>query len=203
LMPRMALSARTNGGMARLARFVTAVIALVSIPLVLGTIATARITVPLILGAKYTDSVWLVQLMAPYVMTAATASFLTGTVLYALGLHRSYLNSTACGAVAGTLLYVVLTPTLGLMGAGLAYVLAEAVVAAAAYVQLPQDLHGLWRNRMIPVAFVCGVLMFAVVEATTKLFAWPIAVIGAGVTVYLVSSAWFVKKWITREFGTS
>jgi PST family polysaccharide transporter len=148
LMPRMALSARLEAGLMRLSRIAVSAVALLSVPLMFGTLVTAHLIVPLVMGQNYSGSIPLVKLMAPYVMTAPAASLLAGTILYALGHHRAYLTSTMAGALAGLLLYFTLVPILGLPGAALAFVLGEAVVAGVAYALLPADLRGLWKNPM-------------------------------------------------------
>lgn len=201
MMPRMALAAKSKGGMIRLARLAVSVMALISIPLMLGMIATAHQLVSLVLGAKYLEAVSLVKWMAPYVVTAPVASLLTGTILYAMGHHRAYLASTAAGAVAGLLFYFILIPTVGLDGAGVAYVVGEFVVAATAYALLPPDLRGLWKNRLIAVAVAASLLMMTAVAFMTPHISQPLILITAGALVYALASFWFVKKWLLAEFG--
>lgn len=201
MTPRMALSAKSPGGIARIARFAVSITALVSIPLMLGTVATARQLVPLVLGGTYLSAVPVLQWMAPYILVAPTASLLAGTMLYAMGRHRAYLASTAGGAIAGVALYLTLIPLAGLKGAAMAYVLAEFVVAVIAYASLPHELRGLWKNPLIAVAATAGLLMVAVVAMLTSRMTQPFLLISVGALVYISASGWFVKKWLVSEFG--
>jgi len=68
--------------------------------------------------------------MAAYLLAAPMASLLSGTILYALGQHRSYLASATVGAVTATVFSLVLVRFFGLPGACVAFVLGEVAVAA-------------------------------------------------------------------------
>jgi len=201
MMPRMALSARMKTGMARLSKMASSVIALLSIPFMLGTIVAAHLIVPLVMGANYSEAIPLVKLTAPYVVTAPAASLLTGTILYAMGRHRAYLASTISGAVAGVLLYFTLIPLFGLKGAGLAFVIGESVVAAVGYALLPADLRGLWKNPLIAVAICAALLMAGVVVVFSKYNSQPILVVTVGAAVYVLGTVWFVRKWLIEQLG--
>lgn len=201
MMPRMALSAKSERDMMRFARFAVSVTALVSIPLMLGTIVTAPQLVQLVLGSQYAGAISLLRWMSPYLVTAPAASLLTGTMLYAMGRHRAYLASTVGGAMAGVLLYLTLIPIAGLKGAAVAYALAEFVVAAIAYASLPPDLRSLWKSPLVAVAAAAGLLMMATVGILTFRISQPFLLISAGALVYTLASGWFVKKWLVDEFG--
>jgi O-antigen/teichoic acid export membrane protein len=201
MMPRMALAARMEAGMVRLSRMASSVIALLSIPLMFGTVVAAHLIVPLVMGANYSEAIPLVKLTAPYLVTAPAASLLTGTILYAMGRHRAYLASTMGGAIAGVLLYSTLIPLLGLKGAGIAFVIGELVVAALGYVLLPADLRGLWKNPLIAVAICAALLMTAAVVVFSKYNSQPILVVTVGAAVYLLGTVWFVRKWLIEQLG--
>jgi polysaccharide transporter, PST family len=202
LMPRMALEAKSGPRLRRLARFAAGIVAIISIPFTAGLISTAHLVVPWILGTKYGEDVPLLKWMSFYVISASAASLLAGTILYAMGRHRAYLVSTAGGAAVGVLLYLVLTPTLGLTGAGLAFVLAEVAVAAIAYSLLPRDLRDLWKTPVIAVALLAGLLMVAAVRLVANYDSQVLIVISAGAVVYILSCGWFVRKWLLQQVET-
>jgi PST family polysaccharide transporter len=202
LMPRMALAAKSGAVPNRLSRFAVAVMALISIPLTAGLITTAHLLVPWILGATYLQDISLLKWMSPYLLTAPAASLLAGTILYAMGRHRSYLISTAGGAVAGVLLYLTLIPAFGLPGAALAFVLAQFFVAAIAYALLPRELWGLWKNPMIGIALAGTMLMVVAVRFANAYVSSIAVVVSVGVLVYTVSCGWFVRKWLRQELGS-
>lgn len=203
LMPRMALEAKSGPRLGRLARFAAGIVAIISIPFTAGLISTAHLVVPWMLGTKYDEDVSLLRWMSFYVISASAASLLSGTILYAMGRHRAYLVSTAGGAVVGVVLYLLLTPMLGLAGAGLAFVLAEVAVAAIAYSLLPRVLRDLWKNPMIAVALLASLLMVAAVRLVASYDSQVLIVISAGAFVYILSCGWFVRKWLLDQLETA
>jgi len=203
LMPRMALAAKAGAGLERLARLAIALVAVVSIPLTLGLMSTAAMVVPWVMGFKYVETATLVRWMAPYMITSSLASLLSGTILYAMGKHRSYLAATSAGAIAGVLLYLVLTYAFGLIGAGLAFALAEFVVAATAFALLPWDIRSLWRTPVIGIALLSGFLMVVIVRIMNDYSVRPVIVICVGALVYVNLCGWFSRRWFARELGDS
>ena len=201
LMPRLALAARSEAALNRLARIAFGVVAVISIPMTAGLISAAHLVVPWILGAQYLDDISLLKWMAPYLIGASAASLFAGTILYAMGRHRSYLTCTISGALAGTLLYLILIPTMGLKGAALALVLSEFVVAAAGFASLPQGLRILWKSPIILVALAAALLMVVAVRSIGASVPKVSVVIPAGVLIYAVSCGWFVRNWLVDQFG--
>jgi O-antigen/teichoic acid export membrane protein len=198
LMPRIAVAAQTEAGLRRLSRFALMGIAVISIPLTVGLVGTSHLLVPWVLGSKYLADVPLLRWMAPYLITAPAASLFCGTILFAMGRHRAYLASTAGGAVAGSLLYLALIPTLGLRGAALALVLAELVVAVLAALRIP-EISGLWKNPVFAVSLASASLMFVAVKVVNSYTSQAIVVITVGASIYLMGCGWFVRKLIVER----
>jgi O-antigen/teichoic acid export membrane protein len=194
LMPRMALAIESGAGLRRLSRFALAVIVTVSTPLCIGLIVTAPLVVPLVLGKQYLADIVLLRWMAPYLITAPAASLFSGTILFAAGRHRAYLASTAAGALFGAVLYFTLTPGLGLIGAAVAFVLAEVAVAAVAVFKIP-ELWDSWRNPAIAISLSSALLMLIAVRVANAYTSQAVAVIAAGGAVYLVCCAWLMKRF--------
>lgn len=201
LMPRMALAARSPAGMRKLVKAAVSATAVVSIPLMFGTFATAHLVVPWVLGKSFVDAVRPVRWMSGYMLAAPLASLLSGTVLYALGRHRAFLASAAVGALAAIMLSLTLVHAFGLAGVCVAFVLAELAVAISAYWLIPHDLKDLWKNPMIAVAGFSGVLMMAVVRVVNLYNARPWVVVAAGATAYLIASVVLGRKWLIQQFG--
>ncbi|HXR17855.1 MAG TPA: oligosaccharide flippase family protein [Terriglobales bacterium] len=201
LNPRMALFAKSEAGLNRVTRFAVVVIALVSLPLTAGLISTAHLVVPLVLGPHFLEDVSLMKIMAFFLITASAASLTTGSILYSMGRHRAYLASTAGGAAAGVILYLTLIPTMGLAGAGLAFVLAEFVVAAIGYALLPPALHNLWKDPIVGVALASSLLMAVAVRIVSAYVPQVFVVVATGVFVYVGSCGWFVRKWFIEQFA--
>jgi O-antigen/teichoic acid export membrane protein len=203
LIPRFAVAAKSEESLARLAKFVAGVVAVLSIPLTVGIISTAHLIVPLVMGASYVAAIPVVRVMAPYLITSALASLLAGTILYAMEQHRAYLASTGGGAVAGSILYLTLIPVMGLTGASLAFVLAELCVAAIAFALVPVSVRQLWRNSIIAVAS-CGALVMAIViKLVAQYDSRPLVLIPVGALAYVLSCGPYIKRWLAAQLQPS
>jgi PST family polysaccharide transporter len=198
MMPRMALSARSGAGFGRLARFSVGVMAVISIPIAAGLLGTAPVILPWVMGASFAAGIPLLKWMAAHMIAAPMAFLFAGTILFSLGRHRAFFAATGGGAASGLGLYLILIPTLGLRGAGLAFVLAELVVAVIAYALLP-ELHGSWKNPLIGIALGGSLLMLVSLRIVTGYLTQGFAAIGVGVLVYLVSCGWLVRKHLTEQ----
>jgi O-antigen/teichoic acid export membrane protein len=201
LMPRMALAAQSRAGLRRLVHAAVSAVSAVGIPLMLGTLATAHLVVPWVLGKGYADAVQPVRLMAAFLLTGPMASLLSGTVLYALGRHRAYLASATAGALAAVFFSLVLVHFFALPGVCVAFVLAEVAVGVTAYFLIPNDLRDLWKNPMIAVAGVAGLLMVAVVRLVNSYTSRPLVVVAAGAAVYLIALGLLGRKLLVQQFG--
>ena len=187
LTPRIAFSAQSEGRLRRLTQLAVSIVALLSIPLMFGTIATAGLVVPWVMGASYADCVPLVRWMAPFQVAASAATLFSGTLLYALGRYRAYLISTTGGAIAAVVLYLTLTPLLGLKGASSAFVAGELAVALVAYALIPHALKGVWKNPMVVVATAGAVPMLLAIGLASSRISQPLLIVAIGSAVYLVS----------------
>ena len=202
LTPRLAFDAQSEPTFKRTSRFAVTAMAAVSIPMAVGLAATARQVVPWFLGANYLPDVRLVQWMSPYIVTASAASLWSGTLLYAMGRHRAYLFATAGGALSGVILYFLLIPPFGLMGAGAAFVLAELAVAAIGFGLLPEPLRDLWKNPVIAIALSAAALMWVFVKlGSTYSLRLPLLIAG-GALVYALPCGLFVRRWFHRQLST-
>ena len=189
LTPRIAFSAKSEGALRRLTQLAVSIVALLSIPLMFGTIATARLVVPWVMGASYAECVPLVRWMAPFQVAASAATLFSGTLLYALGRYRAYLASTTGGAIAAVVLYITLTPLLGLKGASAAFVAGELAVALVAYALIPRALKGVWKNPTVVVATAGAIPMLVAIGLASSRISQPLVIVAIGSVVYMVSCA--------------
>jgi O-antigen/teichoic acid export membrane protein len=201
LMPRIALSAQSRTGLRRLVQAAVSVMAAISIPLALGTLATAHLVVPWVLGANYGAAVIPVRWTSGFLLAAPIASLLSGTVLYAMGRHRACLASATAGAVAAVLLALLLVHFFGLTGACVAFVLAEATVGLTAYLLIPEELRDLWKNPIILVAGFSALLMVGSVRLANSYTSRPLLVVGSGALVYTIALIMLGRKMLMQQFG--
>ena len=203
LTPRLAFDSQSLPSLKRTSRLVVAVMAATSIPMAVGLLVTANRFMAWVLGASYVPAVPLVQWMSPYIVAASAASLLAGTILYAMGRHRAYFAATAGGALGGVLLYLVLIPAFGLIGAGAAFVLAELIVALIAFGLLPEQLRDLWKNPVMGVALAAAALMAFVIQLGIAYSLRLPMLVTSGVVVYAAASGWYVRKWFHAQLGTA
>ena len=103
------------------------------------------------------------------------------------------------GALGGVLLYLVLIPTLGSTGAGIAFVTAELVVAVVAFGLLPEQLRDLWKNPVIGIALAAAALMALAVQLGVMLRLRLPVLIAGGALVYAAACGWYVRKWFHQQ----
>jgi len=199
LMPRIALYAHQGVSFRHLTTLAISILGLITLPLVVGGIMTAPALVPWALGEKFMGSVGPFQWIAPYLITQPAASFLCGTVLYALGHYRAYLVSTVVGAIAAIILCFTLIPLLGLIGACVAFVSGELGVAIAAYFLSPPEIRGSWKNPLVGVAALAAVVMALVISLLPMPLKHPLVMISIGGSVYVLTCGLIGKGSFARE----
>lgn len=199
LMPRMALRANSDGGLARLTRIAASILILFGVPLAVGGIVTAPVVVPWLLGAQFQEAVRAFQWVALYVVTAPAASLFAGTILYAMGRHRAYFSSTLVGAVSAVVLCLILPPLFGVPGACVAFVLGELAVALCAYSLCPPDVRAAAKTPLLKVALIASMAMGAVLWIALPRHLPPLALVGLGCVVYAVTWAGMGGNLLKRE----
>ena len=203
MVPRLARASNSEIDFTRWAKTGLVIVVVISAPLTIGLIATSHTVVPWILGSKYGPAVVLVKWMSLYIFTASAAAFFAGTILYAMGRHREYLISTSTGAIVGVLLYALLIPAAGLIGAAIAFVLAEFFVAVSAYMLMPRQLRGMWQSSMIAVSLVSAFMMVPAVRFASYYNCRPATVISLGALIYIVLCGGFFKRWLTNQLEST
>jgi len=199
IVPRIAQAADSPSSLRRLARFSVAGVALVGFPLILGVLTTARFLVPLVLGAQYEGSAQLLPWLAGYLVVAPLAAFYSGTVLYALGLYRPYLISTAAGAGVAILAYAALIPLAGIRGASVAFVMGELAVAVTAYRLAPRAAQEVWDNPLLKVALAATAVMAIPLFFATRFHVRPVSASVVAGLAYVLVCAWLTRARIAAE----
>jgi PST family polysaccharide transporter len=198
LMPRMALRANSPDGLARLTRIAASILAWFGVPLTVGGIVTAPVIVPWVLGAQFEGAVHAFQWVSPYMITAPAAVLFAG-IIYALGRHRAYFISTMAGAVCAVVLYLVLPPLFGIGGACVAFALSEAGVAFCAFLLSPPEVRAAAKTPMLGVALIASLFMGAALWFALPRHLHPLALIGVGCAVYVISWAGIGRNLLRRE----
>lgn len=189
LQPRLSLRAAQGAPLGRILRLSASGLMLLGLPLAVGGWITAPGLLSWALGPQYADSIPLFQWSAPYFITAAAASFYSGTVLYAFGRHRAYLASTAFGAVVAVLLCLALIPALGLVGACIVYSAAQLAVAVCAYFLGPREISESLRGPLHGTALAGTAVMALALTLLPSGALHPLAAVALGACVYLAACA--------------
>jgi O-antigen/teichoic acid export membrane protein len=198
LMPRMALRANSADGISRLTRIAASLLVWFGIPLTIGGIITAPVVVPWVLGAQFQGAVHAFQWVTPYMITAPAAVLFAG-IIYAMGRHRAYFIATLVGAVCAVFLYLILPPLFGINGACLAFVLGESGVALCAYLLCPPEVRAAARTPLLGVSLIASLIMAAALWIALPRNLHPLALIGVGVAVYVISWAGIGRNLLKRE----
>ncbi len=198
LMPRMALRANSADGLFRLTRIAASVLIWFGVPLTVGGIITAPVIVPWLLGAQFQEAAHAFQWVTPYVITAPAAVLFAG-IIYAMGRHRAYFISTLVGAVSAVVLCLILPPLFGVAGACIAFVLGEVGVALCAFSLCPPDVRAAAKTPLLGVSLIASLAMGAALWFALPRHLHPLALIGMGCAVYVISWAGIGRNLLKRE----
>jgi polysaccharide transporter, PST family len=199
LMPRMALQTDSSDGLFRLTRIATSVLVWFGVPLTVGGVVTAPVVVPWLLGPQFLEAVHAFQWVAPYVIAAPAAALFAGTILYAMGRHRSYLISTFVGAVTAVVLCLVLPRLFGINGACVAFVFGELGVALYAFFVCPPQVRVAAKTPLLKTAVIASLLMGAVLWMALPKHLPPLALIALGCAVYAIGWAIMGRRLLQKE----
>jgi PST family polysaccharide transporter len=198
VMPRMALRANSAEGLSRLTRIAASVLMWFGVPLTVGGIVTAPVVVPWLLGAQFQEAAHAFQWVTPYMITAPAAALFAG-ILYAMGRHRAYFISTMVGAVSAVVLCLTLPPLFGIAGACVAFVLGEVGVALCAFLLCPPEVRAAAKTPLLGVALIASLFMGAALWFALPRHLHPLALIGVGCAVYVISWAGIGRRLLKRE----
>jgi O-antigen/teichoic acid export membrane protein len=194
----MALRANSAEGLSRLTRIAASVLMWFGVPLTVGGIVTAPVVVPWLLGAQFQEAAHAFQWVTPYMITAPAAALFAG-ILYAMGRHRAYFISTMVGAVSAVVLCLTLPPLFGIAGACVAFVLGEVGVALCAFLLCPPEVRAAAKTPLLGVALIASLFMGAALWFALPRHLHPLALIGVGCAVYVISWAGIGRRLLKRE----
>lgn len=190
--------------MMRLYRTMTALIAMLMMPLCLGLAAVTSVLVPLIFGADFIDA----APVASILLIALAFSSLGGTtlqVILSLGKTRILLLSNAVGLAGVILLGFALIPRYGLMGAawsrGIVMVLVILIEIVYAAVQL--GFHPPYRalGAIALAAVTQGAVAYAIVENMGGAASLVVAIPAAVVTYLAALRVFGVMRLVDPELA--
>ncbi len=176
------LYARSSGDLQRLYYRTLNLAVLVGMPASAGLALVAPDVIPLLFGHEFGDSVLLLRILS-WLFLLAFARFVIGAFLTACGRQVQRTRAQAVVLVTAAALYLVLIPTLGVLGAAITAVVAEALLGVlfSLYLRPVLGWPSLGRSLLVSgPASAAFVLLFA------RFLDWPLpAVIAASVAIYV------------------
>ena len=139
LMPRIAFLSSNKKQVEKLINFSIILICFAALPSFFGIILTSESGLKIIFDEEFSEFIHIFQIAAFYILTNSFSSFFSGTVVYGLGMHQTYLRSTIYGAILGILMYLLLIPMLGILGSVVAFFSAQIAVGLTALFQLKNN----------------------------------------------------------------
>ena len=118
------------------------------VPLAAGTILLAKPLVELLFGPGYQESIIALQILV--ITLALSANFASGPVLNAMGKQKLYSILLATALVIMVVLYVLLIPTLGIIGASLAYTIPVVIGFV---------IYSIICHRLLQITFPAGMIL--------------------------------------------
>lgn len=183
---------------------------LISIGLVFGILGASEVFVPVFFGDGFEACVTLMPTLSLIIPACALSSVVGNQFLIPSERDSLYLRSVLAGAVVNIALCLILIPSLSAMGAALATVAAEIVVAGVQMWYARRELPFARYFRRIAPYVLMGAIEFACIKAVplTGLVGWGLllAEIAVGASVFASCSlAYLIAKGdeALRYFGLS
>jgi PST family polysaccharide transporter len=142
----------------------------IATPIFLALAALAPLVIPVVFGAKWEQSVPVMQILA-FIGTLHAAIFFSGNVLLAIGQPRKALFITAVNAVSNVAAFAVAAHW-GITAVAAAYVIRGYILAPLPIWFVKRALHFSWGNylRVTLVPFGCATIMVLCILALRPVF---------------------------------
>lgn len=151
---------------------------MLAVPIVFGIAAVSSVLIPLFLGDGYEPCIRLLQLFSLLVLFIGLSNVNGMQLFIPTGRQNMLTITVTAGAVVNAILNVILIPRYAALGACVATIIAEAIVAAVGFIIIAK-LKILNLGKIFLTSwkyFVSGAAMFAVVDFAVKPF------VGTGIT---------------------
>lgn len=187
-----------------------ALINAVCVAMSFGIAAIAKDFVALYLGSDYQYCAICIPWLAPYIVLAAWNGTVRYQYLIPKALEKIYSKAIVIGIAFNLILNLTLIQKIGVIGAILATVVAEFIIAIIQTKPVWKEMMILNQIRNMGVFLVAGIIMYILVYLVreilpTNLFARVILEIGVGAFVYLslaIIGIIFVDKSIREKFNS-
>jgi len=176
-------------------------ISLFSSAMFFGLVSIAPELVEVYLGSTFVECTMLIQIMSIIILISSFASIIFTQLLMPKQKDKEYICSVIWGAAINFFLNSLLIPLLGNTGAVVGTICAEFTVLIGYLIGSRRELDfkvclSYWRD-----AIICGMLMFMVVEATTRYIESSIYSLLLGIVVGIISFLIlaFVMLWKRKD----
>lgn len=140
------------------------ILILLTLPTVIGIIMIANPLIIIMFGDSFQGSIFVTQILSVSVLSVALSSFFGNQVLITYGKEKIVMISTMLGAIANIVINLLLINMWGIIGAAIASVLTECVVAIfqGIYVSAKISKINVDNNFFKSILFSCGFMIFAI-----------------------------------------
>lgn len=176
-------------------------ISFLSIPIAFGIIIIAPSFVPIFFGKGYERVIGLTRLSSVMIIVIGLGNVFGTQYLLPRGFNKQYTISVCIGAITNLLLNLVLIPIYGALGAVIATISAELLIAVvqAIYAKsimstsLLKETYYYWISAII-MFFACSLVSVVVESSLLRM----IIQIGAGAVVYFICLITFKDQYISQ-----
>lgn len=156
-----------------------------------GIRAIAKDFVSLFFGESYREVATVLPVLVVYICLAAWTGLLRYQYLLPHSLERYYVSAIVVGIVVNLVLNVMFIPTMGVMGAVVATLAAETVIAVIEMIPMWRIFD--WKRWLPPiaVAFVGGILMERIVTMVRQLLAGQVSLVVLVISEIVVGAVFF------------
>ncbi|MBU2575878.1 flippase [Patescibacteria group bacterium] len=160
-------------------------LSLVTIPIVIGTLVLAQPIMMLIAGDKYQNSVVVLRILIIAAGIIFLGSLFTHAIV-AVNQQKHMIKYYAFAAVLAVALYIIYIPTYTYYAAAAVTVLAEALIAIAAFIKVRQTAHLSLSMHIFFKAFILSAVMGTILYVLQDLYILILLALGAIIYLGLI-----------------
>jgi O-antigen/teichoic acid export membrane protein len=184
-------------GLSTMLRDCIVVAVIVLAPIVAGGSFCASGIVSICLGPSYANDSLLLAVLFWILPAGVAAAMLSGCCLYAAGHAKKMMVATSLAAAVNVLLNLALIPSIGVIGAAMATIAAQATVALSSYFMCRKKLACVFAPAsLLPIAAAC--FMVALLSAVSDSVGYLPVQICIGIVAY-ICALWALNSVTNRS----
>ncbi len=168
------------------------IICIIAFPLCFGMIGISKTFIPWFLGNGYDKSVWNLIILSPIIVIVSFSNIVGVQFLLPVGRHKTYTISVVAGTIVNFLLNLILIPVFFSIGAAIASVCAEILVAVFQLWSIRNDFTIQGKLKKYYQYIFASIIMYFAIFFVDFIFKKPSAtavflkVVGGGIVYFSV-----------------